>query len=326
METPKDHDPYEALREPGYLPYIAGGVISSVGVEIQAVAVGWELYERTDSAQMLGFTGLAQFLPVLLFALPAGQAADHFNRRKMFQSAQAVSAIASLLLAWLSWEQGPIWLVFACLTLSGTGRAFTAPARASLLSQLVPMNILPNAVAWNSTGWQLANVSGPALGGIVVATAKGLSLEHVYAVPYLLAAGCSLCCVGLLFTVYPKRPPSLGVPRTVANLLAGLHFVRQSPLLLAAISLDLFAVLLGGATALLPVYAKDILYVDAIGFGLLRACAGAGRTADGDRHGASAAVATTGLGAAARRGWLWTRRRSSSASRRRCRCRSRCSS
>src|SRR3954463_7258253 len=103
-----EHDAYEALRAPGYVPYITGGVLSSIGTEIQAVAVGWELYARTESYQMLGFTGLAQFLPVLVFALPAGQAADHFNRRKMFQCAQAVSVTASLLLAWLSLIRGPI--------------------------------------------------------------------------------------------------------------------------------------------------------------------------------------------------------------------------
>jgi MFS family permease len=265
VATTPEHDAYESLRVPGYLPYIAGGVLSSIGTEIQAVAIGWELYERTNSYQILGFTGLAQFLPVLLFALPAGQAADHFNRRKMFQCAQVVSASASLLLAWLSLTQGPIPLIFACLVLSGIGRAFSAPSRSSLLSQIVPMSHLPNAVAWNSTGWQLANATGPAFGGAV------LAIAHEYAVAYVVAACCSVCCVVLLLAVHPNRPPNPGVPRTVANLLAGVRFVWGSPLLLAAISLDLFAVLLGGATALLPAYAKDILDIGPVGFGWLRA-------------------------------------------------------
>ncbi len=265
VETPKDHDPYEALREPGYLPYLTGGVLSSIGTEMQAFAVGWELFDRTKSEQMLGFTGLAQFLPVLLFALPAGQAADHFNRRKMFQAAQTLSALASLCLMWLSWQQGPIVLIFACLALSGTARAFSAPSRGSLMSQSVPMSVLPIGVAWGSTGWQLANVTGPALGGMVVA------MFHQYAVVYALAAGCSLGCVGLLCFVHPQRPPHVNVPRTLTNLLAGASFVWTHPLLLAAISLDLFAVLLGGATALLPVYADKILHVGPFACGCLRA-------------------------------------------------------
>ena len=123
MQTPKDHDSYEALREPGFIPYMAGGVLSSIGVEILAAAVALELFQRTNSNLMLGYTGLAQFLPVLLFALPAGQAADYFNRRKMFQAAQTLSVVAALLLAILSWLQGPIPLIFACLVLAGTDSA-----------------------------------------------------------------------------------------------------------------------------------------------------------------------------------------------------------
>jgi MFS family permease len=262
----KDHDPYEALRVPGYLPYITGGVLSSIGAEIQAVAVGWELYQRTSSAQMLGFTGLAQFLPVLLFALPAGQVADHFNRRKVFQCAQALSVIASLWLAYLSWTLGPIPLIFVALTLSGIGRAFSAPSRQSLLPQIVPMSVLPNGVSWNTSGWQLANALGPALGGFV------LWASDRHSTAYIVAALCSLSCITLLFAVHPHRPPlDPTARRSLKSLLVGVRFVWGNNLLLAAISLDLFAVLLGGATALLPVYAKDILDIGSVGFGWLRA-------------------------------------------------------
>jgi len=275
VAIPKDHDPYEALRVPGYLAYLSGGVLSSVGAEIQAVAIGWELYQRTGSAQMLGFTGLAQFLPVLLFALPAGQVADRFNRRKIFQCAQLVSVLASLWLAYLSWSEGPIPLIFVCLTLSGTGRAFSAPSRTSLLPQIVPLAILPSGVAWNTTGWQLANVSGPALGGVVLYLSSGLS-----AIAYLSAACCSVVCIVLLFAVHPHRSAAqANTQRTLSSLLAGVRFVWGHNLLLAAISLDLFAVLLGGATALLPVYAKDILHVGPVGFGWLRAAPAIGAVA-----------------------------------------------
>lgn len=266
MAIPKDHDPYEALRVQGYLPYITGGVLSSIGTEIQAFAVSWELYERTGDCQMLGFTHLAQFLPVLLFALPAGQAADRFNRRKMFQFAQGIAAFASLVLAWLSWTAGPIPLIFTCLAVAGIGRALSAPSRTALVSQIVPLPVLPNAVTWNSTGWQFANLAGPALGGFIVAAAG------VAFVAYLAAACCALACITLLFTVHPHRSTAIAPPqRNLASYLAGVRFVWNSNLLLAAISLDLFAVLLGGAVALLPVYAKDILHIDPVGLGFLRA-------------------------------------------------------
>lgn len=266
MAIATDHDPYEALRVPGYLPYITGGVLSSIGLEIQAVAVAWELYQRTGSVQMLGFTHLAQFLPVLLFALPAGQLADRFNRRKIFQCAQGVSALASLGLAYLSLTQGWISLIFLFLVLSGTGRAFSAPSRTSLLPQIVPMSVLPNGVKWNTTGWQLANVSGPALGGALLAVSSHSEIA------YLTSTACAIACIALLFRVHPQRQPTdPGLQRNVRSLLAGVHFVWRNNLLLAAISLDLFAVLLGGAVALLPAYAKDILHVNEIGFGWLRA-------------------------------------------------------
>src|SRR5262249_2704713 len=159
--------------------------------------------------------------------------------------AQLLAATASLLLTWLSFEQGPIPLIYACLFLGGIGRAFSAPSRASLLAQIVPRTTIPNAVTWNSTGWQLANVSGPALGGLILAVA------HYPAVAYLAAAGCAMTCVGLLFFVHPQRSSLPAPARTLSNLLAGVRFVFGNDLLLAAISLDLFAVLLGGATALL---------------------------------------------------------------------------
>jgi MFS family permease len=265
LPNQENHDRYEALRAPGYRPYLLGGFVASIGAEVQAAAIGWELYNRTESALALGFTGLTQFLPVFLFALPAGQTSDHFNRRKIFQCAQLVAASASLLLAWLSFTEGPIPLIFACLFMSGIGRAFSAPARTSLLAQIVPHSAIPNAVTWNSSSWQLANAAGPALGGLILAVAS------YTAVAYLTSAACALTCVSLLFLVHPQRATATPPARTLSTLLAGVRFVFGNNLLLAAISLDLFAVLLGGATSLLPIYAKDILHVDSVGFGFLRA-------------------------------------------------------
>jgi MFS family permease len=245
-------------------------VLATVGLEVQAVAVGWELYQRTESPLALGLTGLAQFLPVLLLALPAGQVADHFSRKAVLQVAQGVMALTFLGLAALSYWQGPVALVFVCLVLSGCCRAFTMPARTSLLPQVVPIEVLANAVTWNSSGFQLANVAGPALGGLVIA----LTGQAVAA--YLLAAACAVGCVLVLIPVRPRVPARQPLSRSLESLLAGVRFVWHSELLLAAITLDLFAVLLGGAVALLPVYARDILGVGAEGLGWLRAAPAVG--------------------------------------------------
>ncbi len=267
---PTDHDAYAALRYRDYRLLLIGATLTSVGQEVQAVAVGWELYERTRSAWILGLTGLVQFLPVLLLALPAGQAADHFSRKLIYQLALLTNAGASLALEALSVRAGPVALMLGCLLVSGVARAFSAPARQSLLPQLIPPLALPNAVTWNSTGWQIANVVGPALGGAVVA------VTYTPAVAYWLAAAAAVACVLLLAPVRPVLRPRAPLGRSLQSLLAGVRFVFRTKLLLAAITLDLFAVLLGGATALLPIFAEDILAVGPEGLGYLRAAPAAG--------------------------------------------------
>jgi MFS family permease len=257
------HDPYAALRYRDYRHLLSGGVLASIGGEVQALAVGWELWERTHDALMLGLAGLTQFLPVLLLALPAGHTADHFNRKRIFQAAQATMMLASLGLALLSLLHGPVPLIFLCLLLGGVSRSFTAPARSALLALIVPPESLGNAVTWNSSGWQIANVTGPAIGGVVFALWGP-------AAAYLLAAGCSLSCVLLLVSIQPRPAAKATGGRSLAALLAGARFVWRTELLLAAITLDLFAVLLGGATALLPIFA-DRLGFGPIGLGFLRA-------------------------------------------------------
>jgi MFS family permease len=261
---PADHNPYEALAYRDYRCLLAGNVCASIGAEIQATAVGWELYQRTDSAALLGLAGLAQFLPVLLLALPAGQAADRFNRRGLLQFAQGTMALGSLGLALLSLWQGPVGLIFLCLVLAGVSRAVGMPARSSLVPLVVPFECIGNAITWNSSGWQIANVAGPALGGLMLALGR-----PVWA--YLVAGSCSLACVLLLVPIRPRPALRSTESRSLSFLLAGVRFVRRTELLLAAITLDLFAVLLGGATALLPIYARDILKVGPTGLGWLRA-------------------------------------------------------
>jgi MFS family permease len=266
------HDPYAALRHPDYRCLLLAGVLASIGTEMQAVAIGWELYWRTRSAAILGLTGLAQFLPVLFLTLPAGHMADRFSRKRLLQFALGMLILASLGLAFLSIVEGPVPLVFLCLVCSGVGRAFSAPARTALLTQVVAPEHLGNAVTWNSSGWQIANVAGPAMGGLLVWWANKA------APAYILAALCALTAILLVALIRPRPTVPSIEKRTLGSLLAGVRFVFQTELLLAAITLDLFAVLLGGATALLPLYAKDILHVDAQGLGLLRAAPALGAT------------------------------------------------
>jgi MFS family permease len=261
----KPHDPYAALRHSDYRRLLAGSILASLGGEMQAAAVGWELYERTSSEAALGLVGLVQFLPVLLLSLPAGQAADRFSRKGLLAAAQGLMALTSLALAVLSLTQGAVLLVYLCLLLVGIGRAFGAPARWSLVPAVVPPQHLNNAVTWNSSGWQIASVAGPSLGGLAVAVTGGAALA------YLIAAGCAVACAALVATIQPRETARTPEHLSLRSLLAGASFIWRTKLILATITLDLFAVLLGGATALLPVFAREILHVGPIGFGWLRA-------------------------------------------------------
>lgn len=262
---PPNHDPYAALRHRGYRLLFAGSVLASIGTQMQAVAVGWELYQRTGSAQMLGLVGLVQFVPVGLLSLPAGQAADRHSRRLLFVAAQAAMALAMLGLMALSLWQGPVVLVYVCLFLVGTSRAFSAPARWALVPRVVPEGVLANAITWNTSGWQIASMAGPAAGGLVIAATGGA------ATAYGLSALCALVSAAAFMLIHDPGASRRGEPLSWRSLLAGITFVRRSQLILATITLDLFAVLLGGATALLPIYARDILNVGPVGLGWLSA-------------------------------------------------------
>jgi MFS family permease len=295
------HDPYAALRIPAYRRFVAAGVLSAFGQGILTIAVAWELWVRTRSAEYLAYTGLAQFLPVLLLALPAGQAADRYRREMLYRIAQSFAAVAAFSLAALSYLEGPVPLYFVCLALIGVARAITMPSRAALVSQIVPAAVLPNAVNWNSMGWQIANVLGPLIGGIVVAVFQPA------APAFVLAGFCSLGCVVLILGVRPPPIERGRFERSLGSLLAGLSYVFRTKLILAAITLDLFAVLLGGATALLPIFATDILHVGALGMSTLRwaPAIGAGLMAIYIAHrppmrrpGVALLVAVAGFGAA----------------------------
>ena len=263
--TPSQRDPYLALRYSDFRLFVAGRFIVTLGEQMLTVAIGWELYNRTHSALALGLVGLVQIIPVLLFSLVAGQLADHYSRKRIVLVTQFVTGLGAGLLALLSVEQGPISLVYATLALLGTANAFYDPASSSLVSQTVPEEVFTNAATWSSSSWQFAAVTGPALGGFIIA-----ATGHTTAVYILeaLAAAAYFCLLSFLSdkqVEHVKETPSL------RSLVAGVGFVWRTRIILAAITLDLFAVLLGGATTLLPIYAENILRVGPVGLGWLRA-------------------------------------------------------
>ncbi len=247
------------------------------------VALGWELYERTGSAFALGLVGLATALPVVILALPAGDLADRMDRKRILVWCQIAFIVAGFALAAISHWRGPIAIVYVVLLARGAAQAFNNPARQALLPQLVPPDVFGNAVTWASSAFQVAAVVGPGIGGIVIAIQKGATGAYVIS---------SLLTVLYLWTLLeirglhpagqagtddratlPARPKE---KMTLESLAAGMRYVRDTRVILAAITLDLFAVLLGGATALLPIFAKDILHVGPDGLGWLRAAPSVG--------------------------------------------------
>lgn len=270
-QPPERHDPYAALRYRDFRLVVAGRFVATLGEMMVSVAIGWELYQRTNSALALGFVGLTLVIPVLLFSLPAGHLADHYNRQRIVVVSQMLLLFASLSLAALSWTQGALPLVYGALFLIGVGGAFSSPAASTLIPQTVPPETFEKATTWSSSSWQLAAVIGPALGGAVIALTGGATLV------YLLDACGSLIYIALILLIRarPATPPAKR-ETTVRSLAEGLRFLRGSQVLLAAITLDMFGVLLGGATTLLPIFAKDILHVGPVGLGWLRAAPSVG--------------------------------------------------
>lgn len=258
------HDPYAALRLRNFRFYLAGNFMAIFGMQAQTLAVGWELYERTHSAFALGLEGLVQFLPVAALTLPAGHEADRSHRKAIVMIAMATMACCSLGLAWISIAQGDVGLIYICLLASGVARAFLQPAKASLLPQIVPRETFSNAVTWNMNAFQMAAITGPAVAGQLIGWFKSAWIV------YVLDAG--MTSVFLLFLAVMHVPRHLGTsgPSSLSTLLAGLSFVWRHQVILGAMALDMFAVLLGGAVTLLPIFALDVLEVGPRGLGWLR--------------------------------------------------------
>jgi MFS family permease len=234
------------------------------------VAVGWLLYERTGDPWALGLVGAVELAPALFLMIPAGNIADRYPRRNVAIFAHLVLVSASLGLTVLSWSDGPTWGIYALLAVVGTGRSFSSPSVNTILPQLLAPAEFANANAWLASTFQLAAIIGPAMGGLLIAVTGGATAS------FAAAAVGQLMFVMLLRTFPVVQPPPLSARRSAHDIFAGFRFVRANPLFLSAITLDLFAVLFGGAVALLPMFAKDILHVGPAGLGWLRAAPGIG--------------------------------------------------
>ena len=234
------------------------------------VAVGWLLYERTGDPWALGLVGAVELAPALFLMVAAGNAADRYPRRNVGIFAHSLLVCAALGLTSVSWMNGPTWAIYAILAVVGTGRAFASPSVSTILPQLLTPAEFANANAWLSSTYQLASIIGPAVGGLLIAATGGATASFAGA-----AVG-QFIFVLMLRTMPVRRPPPAGERRSAHDLFAGFRFVRANPLFLSAITLDLFAVLFGGAVALLPMFAKDILGVGPAGLGWLRAAPGIG--------------------------------------------------
>lgn len=247
--------------------FLAGRFLGTLGTQIQSVAVGWQVYEITKSPMALGFVGLAQFLPMVLLLLPAGDIADRIDRRFIIAASyflQAVSVSLLILLTWTGAGHHSIWPFYLVLAIFGTARAFSGPALRAFVPLLVSKVQLPRGIAISSSSFQVAVIVGPALGGILYIW--GPFVAYGTCLVFFLAVAVAFIAIRTRHRQEPADPTLSAFGR----LTAGIAYIRQKPIILGAISLDLFAVLLGGATALMPIYASDILHVGPQGLGLLR--------------------------------------------------------
>jgi MFS family permease len=260
------------LAYPAYGWFWCARVAAGVAFQMQAVAVGWKIYELTHSTFQLGMVGLVQFAPIVLFTLVAGHVADRYSRRAVYGIALGVQGAAACVLALGSWGH---WLgvpgIFATVAVISSARAFQGPATQALLPTLVPTPLVPKAIAWSTGAFQTASIVGPSLGGLLYGFGA--------AVPFAVSGALALLGAGLIPLMGRERSTRVRDPATLESLFSGVNYIRGHPVILGSISLDLFAVLLGGATALLPVYARDILSVGVWGLGALRSAPAVGSLA-----------------------------------------------
>lgn len=279
-DGPAAPDTYAALRLPNFRRYIAALFTLTLGIQIQGTVVGWQIYDLTRDPLALGLVGLAEALPAISLSLFAGHVADTHDRRRIAVLALSVLVVCSVALWLLAFagvsdaaaftNSARVRAIYGVIVLSGLARAFLQPARQALSAELVPRHLYSNAITWRSGSWQLAAVLGPALGGLLYALG-GTVLA--YAIDALLMLG----AVGLLLSVRHQSPArDVSTEPIMRSITGGLRFVLGEPLLLSALTLDLFSVLFGGAIALLPVFAAEVLSAGPSALGLLRAAPAAG--------------------------------------------------
>lgn len=269
MSAVSSEDRFAAFRHASYTKFFLARFLGAFATQILSVSVGWQMYDETGSAFYLGLIGLVQFLPALLLILVTGSVADRYNRRAIVAICMILSALCAggMLLITATDVFDPL-IVFAILVVFGVERAFNGPATASLAPNLVPPADLSNSVAWNSSSWQTASILGPVAGGLLY----GWNPVIAYSVSF------AFFLASTLLVLIIKKPAQRSSSKAVSwnTILAGFRFIFGEKVVLGAISLDLFAVLLGGAVALMPVYARDILTLGPWGLGLLRAAPGIG--------------------------------------------------
>ena len=251
---------YAAFRSPDYRFLLAGTFLSTLGLQMLSVAVSWDLYLATKSSVVLGNVGFVQVAPFLIFALSAGHLADRYDRRRIMIFTQLPLLAASAILAI---APPTVAVIYTCLFLVSLARAFQGPARSAILPHVVGASELSNAIAWNASFFEIASISGPALAGLLLATSGSRSV-------YILQAALAAATLVSFLQIRHRGSLSTDSPDP-GRLLDGLRFVWRDPIILPSISLDLFAVLFGGATALLPIFAVEILHTGATGLGWLRA-------------------------------------------------------
>jgi MFS family permease len=284
--SPQPRRGFEAFAYRDFRRYQLGRVAVILGAEAQSVAVAWQVYSITHRAIDLGYTGLALFLPALLFLLPAGHVADRFDRRVVILTCYSLQLFCTGALALLAWNNTQrIFLIYTVLFFIGTGRAFSAPSSSSLIPLLVPEIHFVNAVTWGGAVFQFANITGPALGGLLFTFPLGrfapASRLEGAGIVYLFTLATLLWFLMMVFSMKVRPGRVEHRATTLKVMLAGFEYVRRSELLFGSFSLDLFVVLLGGATALMPIFAHEILHQGPRGLGLLRAAPAIGSLAMG---------------------------------------------
>ena len=251
------HDPYSSLRFQRFRRFLIASALVRMGTAAQGLAIGWEMYDRTGQALSLGLVGLVQAIPMLLFTLPAGYLADVFDRRKLMMLSLAGATLTSLGLAVFSWYQFPTTWMYALLFLDSSLLRIGSPAQRAITPLLVPDKLFENAAKWSTSLMQITGIAGPAIGGFIIA----FNIQAAY----VLSAFSSLGFILFLTTMTLPPAPRSERGNMFGQIAEGLRYVRDQKLLLGAISLDLFAVLLGGAVYLLPIFARDIIDLETVG-------------------------------------------------------------